>query len=69
MKKVLIVGGAGFIGSQLQKQLELNGLEVTVIDSFLQRVHGEVPVNLPENVFNVDSRNPEEINHYLKSGS
>jgi dTDP-L-rhamnose 4-epimerase len=67
MKKVLIVGGAGFIGSQLQKQLKLNGSEVTVIDSFLQRVHGEVPINLPENVFNIDSRNPEEINHYLNN--
>ena len=67
MKKVLIVGGAGFIGSQLQKQLKLNDSKVTVIDSFLQRVHGAVPVNLPENVFNIDSRNPEEINHYLKN--
>ena len=69
MRKVLIVGGAGFIGSQLQKQLKLNGLEVTVIDSFLQRVHGAVPGNLLGNVFNIDSRNPEEINHHLKNQS
>jgi nucleoside-diphosphate-sugar epimerase len=36
---VLIVGGAGFIGTHLQKLLGVNGREVTVLDSFLERVH------------------------------
>lgn len=69
MTKALIIGGAGFIGSHLKKQLELSGTEVIVIDSFLQRVHGAAPFILPKNVFNADSRNPEDINQCLKNES
>ena len=33
MKKILIIGGAGFIGSHLSKQLLEKGCEVTVMDN------------------------------------
>ena len=63
---VLIVGGAGFIGTRLQKLLGINGREVTVLDSFLERVHGTKPLINPKNTLKVDARNPEEIIGHLK---
>ena len=33
MKKILITGGTGFIGSAISKSLSLNGYEVTVLDN------------------------------------
>ncbi|MEM7702459.1 MAG: NAD-dependent epimerase/dehydratase family protein [Pseudomonadota bacterium] len=41
--KVLITGGAGFIGSRLAQRLAEDGHAVTVLDSFLQQVHGPTP--------------------------
>jgi ADP-L-glycero-D-manno-heptose 6-epimerase len=34
MRRVLVTGGAGFIGSNLAKELERRGLEVVVVDDF-----------------------------------
>jgi UDP-glucuronate 4-epimerase len=34
-KKILITGGAGFIGSHLAKELSLQGYEVVIVDRFL----------------------------------
>jgi len=39
-KKVLITGGAGFIGSHLADELILNGYEVRALDSLSEQVHG-----------------------------
>lgn len=53
MKKVLITGGAGFIGSNVAKELIREGIEVTILDNFLTQIHGnkaELPVGLKENV-------------------
>ena len=41
IKTVLIIGGAGFIGSHLADELIAHGYEVRVFDSLLQQVHGE----------------------------
>lgn len=41
MRKILITGGAGFIGSNLSKRLVHKGYEVTVLDSLSPQIHGE----------------------------
>lgn len=42
-KRVLITGGAGFIGSHIAIKLIENGYEVTVLDSLLEQIHGTDP--------------------------
>ena len=39
--RVLVTGGAGFIGRRLVARLQAAGAEVTVLDAMLARVHGE----------------------------
>jgi dTDP-L-rhamnose 4-epimerase len=41
--KVLITGGAGFIGSNLANKLVAAGHEVTVLDNLSKQIHGENP--------------------------
>jgi dTDP-L-rhamnose 4-epimerase len=43
--KILITGGAGFIGSNLSLQLNTLGHEVTVLDSLSPQIHGADPKN------------------------
>ena len=40
MKKILITGGAGFIGTQLCHELKFSNFHITVIDSLVPQVHG-----------------------------
>lgn len=46
MKKVLITGGAGFIGTHLSKVLVKTGYEVRIIDSISPQIHGAIPKDL-----------------------
>ena len=43
MNKVLITGGAGFIGSNLALKLIEKSYEVTILDSLSKQIHGEEP--------------------------
>ena len=43
MKKILITGGAGFIGSRLANRLIDNNYDVTILDSLSPQIHGENP--------------------------
>ena len=42
-KKVLITGGAGFIGSNLALQLIAKNYDVTILDNLSKQIHGENP--------------------------
>lgn len=43
MKKILITGGAGFIGANVALKLWQKGYEVTVMDSLSPQIHGDNP--------------------------
>ena len=43
MNKVLITGGAGFIGSNIALKLIKKGYSVTVLDSLSEQIHGVNP--------------------------
>jgi dTDP-L-rhamnose 4-epimerase len=42
LKKVLITGGAGFIGSNVARRLLSDGFEITILDNFLPQIHGDL---------------------------
>jgi dTDP-L-rhamnose 4-epimerase len=52
MMRVLVTGGAGFIGSKLCKYLLEKGIDVTIIDNFSPQIHiaNEIDGELKENV-------------------
>lgn len=43
IKKILVTGGAGFIGSNLSLKLLSKGYEVTILDNFSKQIHGANP--------------------------
>ena len=45
MSKVLITGGAGFIGSNLVTALHAKGYDITVLDNLSEQVHGSNPLS------------------------
>ncbi len=47
-KKILITGGAGFIGTNLSLALIKIGYEITVLDNLSPQIHGENPVSTSE---------------------
>ena len=40
MKRILISGGAGFIGTNLSKELIRKGYSVTILDNLSKQIHG-----------------------------
>ena len=70
MKKVLVTGGAGYIGSVLTKILLQKGYSVTVVDKLL--FGGEPIVELLNNssfqFFKTDIRDSEEMEKIIKGG-
>ncbi len=70
-KRVLITGGAGFIGSHLADELLKNDYEVRILDNLTEQVHGKDcrrPDYLNDNVEFVigDVRNKEIVTRALK---
>ena len=43
MKKILLTGGAGFIGSNLALKLIEKDYKVTVLDTLSKQIHGDNP--------------------------
>jgi dTDP-L-rhamnose 4-epimerase len=70
-KKILITGGAGFIGSHLADELLDNGYDVVVLDNLSEQVHGkncERPDYLHPDVELIvgDVRDPVKVRQALK---
>ncbi|RYM06509.1 NAD-dependent epimerase/dehydratase family protein [Sporolactobacillus sp. THM7-7] len=58
MKKVIVTGGAGFIGSHVVEELLRCGYTVSVIDNF-STGHRENIAGLPVSIYNFDVTNPD----------
>ena len=70
-EKVLITGGAGFIGRAVAREVLRRGHEVRILDSLIEQVHGdrERPEDLPDEVelIRADIRNGDAVTKALKS--
>jgi len=64
VKNVLVIGGAGYIGSHMVKMLAAEGYEVTVFDN-LSRGHRDAVV--ASDIFEGDLLNPEEIRRVVRA--
>ena len=66
--RILITGGAGFIGSKLAWRLQREGHTVVVLDNLLPQVHGDNPqTNLPDcETIWADVRDREALTRALK---
>ncbi len=69
-EKILITGGAGFIGRAVCREVLKRGHEVRVLDSLIEQVHGdrERPEDLPEEVelIRADVRNGDAVAKAVK---
>lgn len=70
-KKILITGGAGFIGSHLADELLENGCEVRVLDNLSEQVHGRGNnrpgyLNPGAELIRGDIRDPEMVEKALR---
>lgn len=66
--KILVTGGAGYIGSILVPELLRNDYDVTVIDNFMYKQNSLLDVCYKDNltVINGDARDKKLISRYLK---
>jgi dTDP-L-rhamnose 4-epimerase len=50
MKKILLTGGLGFIGTKLTKRLLNDDFEIIILDNFSTQIHGDSPNNRNKNL-------------------
>jgi UDP-glucose 4-epimerase len=67
MKRHLITGGAGFVGSALARRLLAEGHQVTVLDRFSRGKEGRVPAGAE--VIESDVRYPISIGRHFKAAA
>lgn len=69
MAKILVTGGAGYLGSTLVPELLKHQHQVTVVDCFMYQQHslGSVCHDPNFQIYNGDVRNPDLMKHLLKS--
>ncbi|HEY0627139.1 MAG TPA: SDR family NAD(P)-dependent oxidoreductase [Allosphingosinicella sp.] len=69
-ERILITGGAGFIGRAVAREVLKRGHEVRILDSLIEQVHGdrEWPEDLPDEVelIRADVRNGDAVTKALK---
>lgn len=59
--KILVTGGAGFIGSHIVDQILAGGHEAVVIDDMSSGTKDNLPADTPVAVYEVDIRDREEV--------
>ncbi|WP_405984239.1 NAD-dependent epimerase/dehydratase family protein [Streptomyces sp. NBC_00872] len=64
--RVLVTGGAGFIGAHIVMALREHGHESVVLDAFLPTSHPEIPVLTDTSVVRGDVRDPEAVRAVLR---
>lgn len=67
MERILVCGGAGYIGSHMVRRLLDEGFEVAVFDSFETGHREAVPDGV--HVFEGNLQNPGDVKHTLESGA
>lgn len=63
--RVLVTGGAGFIGATLVPDLLAEGHSVIVVDNFSRGLRGLLPIHERINVYNVDIRDTPAMTSFL----
>lgn len=66
-KRILITGGAGFIGSRLARRLQQDAHSVLILDNLLPQVHGDSPrpLQLDCEFIRADVRDMETVAHAM----
>lgn len=68
VRRVLVTGGAGFVGSHVVDELLARGIEVVIVDLLIESAHAEMPDYLPADVELIrgDLRDIETVERALR---